>query len=88
VLQQLGADVLKHRQGAARSGYRRLAAGDPAPAERLRVAQPEEVGPIDFLCSDVICYPARLLRAGRNLAGERPGPQFHLHDQVPGRNRS
>ena len=23
---------------------------------------PEEVGPVDFLCSDVICYPARLLR--------------------------
>lgn len=61
VLQQLGADVLSIDKAPL----------DPAIAALPRVTQrqqsafalkPEEVGPIDFLCSDVICYPARLLR--------------------------
>jgi len=61
VLQQLGADVLSIDKAPL----------DPAVAALPRVTQrqqsafalkPAEVGPIDFLCSDVICYPARLLR--------------------------
>jgi 23S rRNA (cytidine2498-2'-O)-methyltransferase len=27
--------------------------------------KPEDVGPVDWLCSDVICYPERLLRLVR-----------------------
>jgi 23S rRNA (cytidine2498-2'-O)-methyltransferase len=61
VLQQLGAEVLSIDKAPL----------DPAIAALPRVTQlqqsafalkPEAVGPIDFLCSDVICYPARLLR--------------------------
>jgi len=61
VLQQLGAEVLSIDKAPL----------DPAIAALPRVSQrqqsafalkPDEVGPIDFLCSDVICYPARLLR--------------------------
>ena len=36
--------------------------GKPLPPERdFFVAPPREIGPVDWLCSDVICYPKRLL---------------------------
>ena len=61
VLQQLGADVLSIDKAPLDSAIAAL----PRVTQRQQSAfalKPEEVGPIDFLCSDVICYPARLLR--------------------------
>jgi 23S rRNA (cytidine2498-2'-O)-methyltransferase len=61
VLQQLGADVLSIDKAPLDPAIAAL----PRVTQRLQSAfalSPEEVGPVDYLCCDVICYPARLLR--------------------------
>jgi Predicted SAM-dependent methyltransferase len=44
---------------------------------------PAEIGPVDWLFSDVICYPARLLLSS-SAGSPRAGPKLRLHAQIPG----
>jgi 23S rRNA (cytidine2498-2'-O)-methyltransferase len=61
VLQSLGADVISIDKAPLapaiarlpRIGFRQMSAFALAP---------DEIGPIDWLCSDVVCYPTRLLQ--------------------------
>ena len=50
--------------------------------------EPESVGPVDWLFSDIICLSGATAAAGRALAGVGAGEELRLHDQVPGRDRS
>ena len=62
MLARLGADGDRRRQGAARSqGDRRCPACEWR-GESAFALEPASVGPVDWLFSDIVCYPARLLR--------------------------
>ncbi len=60
VLQQLGADVIAVDKAALDPKIAAL----PRIQTRRQSAfalEPKDVGPVDWLCSDVVCYPERLL---------------------------
>ncbi|WP_404385582.1 SAM-dependent methyltransferase [Caenispirillum salinarum] len=64
VLQGLGADVLAVDKAPLAPEVARL----PRVSERRESAfglEPRDIGPVDWLFSDVICYPERLLRLAR-----------------------
>ena len=44
-------------------------------------------GPVDWLCSDIVCYPQRLLGLVQRWIAAGAVRQRHLHDQVPGCHR-
>ncbi|WP_119677709.1 SAM-dependent methyltransferase [Indioceanicola profundi] len=65
VLQGLGANVIAVDKAPIDPAIARL----PGVSQRLESAfglNPAEVGPVDWLFSDIICYPARLLRLVRS----------------------
>ena len=62
----------RRRQGAAGPGDRRPAAASNSRRRAPSRSSPPSVGPVDWLFSDVVCYPARLLRAWWS-AGWSPG---------------
>ena len=62
VLARLGADGGRRRQGAARSQGGGDAGRRLARRKRLCARRPRASGAVDWLFSDIVCYPARLLR--------------------------
>ena len=86
-LQQLGAHVVSVDK-APLGACSRVPAWDRAPAgQRLRTRS-ASVGPVDWLFSRCRLLPGAALGTRRALARRRDLPQFRLHDQVSGRNRS
>ncbi len=64
VLQSLGASVVAVDKAPLAPAIVRLP-GVETRQESAFGLKPEDVGPVDWLCSDVICYPERLLRLVR-----------------------
>ncbi len=71
-------------QGATRGDGR----GDAGVTQRLDSAFGLAPEPVDWLFSDVIAYPDRLLALVRRWIDGGSGAAYRLHDQVPGANRS
>ena len=74
----LGAGQARRRRwspSTRRRSIRKVAAmpGVTWRGESAFALEPESVGPVDWLFSDIVCYPARLLRLVETLAGVRPG---------------
>lgn len=60
VLQSLGAHVISVDKAPLAPEIARLPRIDFRQASAFAL-EPEEIGPVDWLCCDVVCYPARLL---------------------------
>ena len=87
VLQRLGAHVVSVDKAPLAPAVARL----PGIEHRLDSAfalDPAAVGPIDLAVFGCRLLPDAALGTRRALARRRDLPQFRLHDQVPGRNRS
>ena len=87
VLQALGARVIAIDRAPLDPEIAALPGIDYR-AESAFALEPQAVGPVDWLCSDIVCYPAQAAGAGHALAGVRAGAELRLHHQVPGRDRS
>ena len=87
VLARLGADVIAVDKAPLDPRVAAMA-GVEWRGESAFALEPASVGPVDWLFSDIVCYPARLLRLVETLARLGAGEEFRLHPQVPGRDRS
>ena len=86
VLAKLGADVIAVDKAPLDPKVAAMPACEWR-GESAFALEPASVGPVDWLFSDIVCYPARLLRLVETLARLGPGEEFRLHHQVPGRDR-